>query len=57
MDGSFDYLGFASRDEAVLGFCRGLFEFFWGRGEEPSRERVEEAHERRRAYHREKTAG
>ena len=53
MDGSFDYLGFASGDETVLGFCRDLFEFFWGRGKEPSRERVEEAHERRRAYHRE----
>lgn len=58
MDGSFDYLGFASRDEAVLGFCRGLFEFFWGRGEVPSRERVEEVYEKRRVYHRErKTAG
>ena len=38
----------------VLGFCRGLFEYFWGRGEVLSRERVEEAHERRRAYHRER---
>ena len=37
----------------VLGFWRGLFGFFWGRVEGPSWERVEEAHERRRAYHRE----
>lgn len=54
-DGSFDYLGFASNDEAMLGFCRDLFEFFWGSGEEPSREKVEEAHERRRAYHSKRT--
>ena len=57
-DGSFDYLGFASADQAVQGYFRDLFEFYWERGEEATRERVDEVHERRRAYHRErKTAG
>jgi predicted transcriptional regulator len=32
-DGRFDYLGFTSRDEAALKWCRDLFEYYWERAE------------------------
>ena len=37
LDGRFDYLGFTSRDERVLNWCRDLFLYYWERAE-PKRE-------------------
>ena len=57
-DGSFDYLGFYSEDQSTLSYCRDLFDHYYDRGMEPSRELAEDLHERRVRYHRdEKDAG
>jgi len=52
--GDFDYLGFAAREPGALGFCRDLFEFYWGRGVEPRPEMILEAHEKRMRHYRDK---
>jgi predicted transcriptional regulator len=31
-DGSFDYLGFYSKEPSMLRFCRELFDFYWENG-------------------------
>ena len=53
VDGSFDYLGFHSGDQAMLSYCRDLFEFYYEKGVEPPMDMAEELHEKRLEYHRE----
>jgi len=31
LDGTFDYLGFTSKDDRALKWCNDLFEYYWGR--------------------------
>jgi len=52
-DGAFDYVGFHSMDEAPLRYCSDLFNHYFAGGETPSRQNIEEYHERRKAFHRE----
>ena len=52
VDGSFDYLGFSSKDPMMREYCLDLFDYYWERGEDPPREGVEEHHELRKAIHR-----
>lgn len=53
-DGTFDYIGFHTTDQTARGYCLDIFEHYSERGERPTLERVEEHHERRKAYHRDK---
>ena len=53
-NGGFDYLGFHSTGQSARRFCSDLFDYYSEKGERPSRQRVEEHHERRKAYHRER---
>jgi predicted transcriptional regulator len=53
VDGSFDYLGFHSGDQAMLSYCRDLFDFYYEKGVEPPRDLAEELHEKRLQHHRE----
>ena len=53
LNGSFDYLGFHSGDQAMLRYCRDLFDVYYEKGVEPQRDLVEEQHEKRLQYHRE----
>jgi predicted transcriptional regulator len=55
-DGTFDYLGFSSEDQAALGYCRDLFGFYFERGEVPTKDKVYELRELRKKIHREKTS-
>jgi predicted transcriptional regulator len=52
IDGSFDYLGFYSEDQVMLGYCLDLFDFYYENGKEPPRGIVEELYENRLKYHR-----
>lgn len=53
-NGSFDYLGFYSGDQATLRYCRDLFDFYYEKGDVPPGELVHEQHEKRMRYHEEK---
>jgi predicted transcriptional regulator len=53
-DGSFDYLGFSSTDQAMRRFCSDVFDFYFEKGETPTRESIEEYTEFRKGYHRER---
>lgn len=35
-DGAFDYLGFTSKDDFFLNWCRDLYEQYWGLGKPQS---------------------
>jgi predicted transcriptional regulator len=52
LDGSFDYVGFASTDEDTRTFCVDLFNYYWGMGLEPTREKVQDTYFARRSLHR-----
>jgi hypothetical protein len=52
LDGSFDYVGFASTDEDMRTFCLDLFNHYWGLGLEPTKEKVQETYFARRSLHR-----
>jgi len=52
LDGSFDYVGFASTDEDMRTFCLDLFNHYWTMGLEPTKERVQETYFARRSLHR-----
>jgi hypothetical protein len=52
-DGAFGYLGFYSTDHSARRYCSDLFDYF-EKGGRPSRQSVEEYHEKRKAYHRER---
>ncbi len=51
--GAFDYIGFHSVDKVVLRYCGELFDHYFVGGEVPNRQKIEEYHERRKAFHRE----
>ena len=53
-NGSFDYLGFYSGDQAMLRYCRDLFDFYYEKGDVPSGDLVYEQHEKRMGYYAEK---
>lgn len=52
--GGFDYLGFYSSEPSMLGFCRDLFEYYWGSGEPLTQERGDRVYELRKKYYRER---
>jgi len=52
IDGSFDYLGFHSKDHVMLRYCQDLFDYYYDSGEEPPRDLVEEIYEKRLKHHR-----
>jgi predicted transcriptional regulator len=52
-EGSFDYIGFTSDDQVMRKYCHDLFEFYWEKGKEPTREMVMEAHNKRMRLYRE----
>jgi predicted transcriptional regulator len=52
LDGSFDYLGFTSTDAATRRLCMDVFNYYWERGHEPTKERAQETHFARRRFHR-----
>lgn len=53
-DGAFGYLGFYSTDHSARRYCSDLFDYYFEKGGRPSRQSVEEYHEKRKAYHRER---
>lgn len=53
-DGTFDYLGFHSTDHSARRYCSDLFDYYSEKGERPTRQSVEEYHEKRKEYHRER---
>ena len=55
-DGSFDYLGFYSKDPSMRRFCRDLFDSCWEKGVPLTRERGMRVLERRKEYYQERKA-
>ena len=55
-DGSFDYLGFYSKEPSMLKFCRDLFESYWEKGVPLTRERGMRVLELRKKYYQERKA-
>lgn len=55
-DGSFDYIGFYSKDPSMRRYCRDLFETCWENGVPLTRERGMRVLERRKKYYRERNA-
>ncbi len=53
VDGSFDYVGFATESPDGLSLCRDIFEHYWSQGSPPTQERVQESHETRMQHHKE----
>jgi predicted transcriptional regulator len=55
-DGSFDYLGFYSKEPSMRRFCRDLFDSCWEKGVPLTRERGMRVLERRKKYYQERKA-
>jgi len=55
-DGSFDYLGFYSKDPSMRRFCRDLFDSCWEKGVPLTRERGMRVLERRKKFYQERKA-
>jgi predicted transcriptional regulator len=53
-DGSFDYLGFYSKEPSILKFCRDLFDSYWETGVPLTRERGMRVLELRKKYYQER---
>lgn len=53
VDGSFDYVGFATESPEGLGLCRDIFEHYWSQGSLPTQDRVQESHKTRMRHHKE----
>jgi len=53
-DGSFDYLGFYSKELSMLKFCRDLFDSYWENGVPLTRERGMRVLELRKKYYQER---
>jgi hypothetical protein len=57
VDGSFDYVGFATESPDGLSLCRDIFEYYWSQGSPPTQDRVQEAHKARMRHHEEAGVG
>jgi predicted transcriptional regulator len=57
IDGSFDYVGFATESPDGLSLCRDVFEHYWGLGTPPTQDRVQESHATRMKQHEEAGRG
>jgi predicted transcriptional regulator len=53
IDGSFDYVGFATESPDGLSLCRDIFEYYWSKGSSPTQDRVMDSHKTRIQYHKE----
>jgi len=53
IDGSFDYVGFATESPDGLSLCRDIFEHYWSQGSPPTQDRVQESHKTRMQLHKE----
>ena len=53
IDGSFDYVGFATRTPDGLSLCRDIFEHFWSEGSPPTQDRVVDSYKTRIRHHKE----
>jgi predicted transcriptional regulator len=57
IDGSFDYVGFATESPGGLSLCRDVFEHYWSQGSHPTQDRIQESHETRMKHHEEAGRG
>ena len=57
VDGSFDYVGFATESPNGLSLCRDIFEHYWSQGSPPTQDRVQESHKTRMKHHEEAGKG
>jgi predicted transcriptional regulator len=55
-EGSFDYIGFHSKEPSMLRFCRDLFDFYWEKGVPLTQERGMRVLELRKKYYQERKA-
>jgi len=53
VDGSFDYVGFATESPDGLSLCRDIFEHYWSQSSPPTQDRVQESHKTRMQRHKE----
>jgi len=51
IDGSFDYVGFATESPDDLSLCRDIFEYYWSQGSLPTQNRVQESYKTRMQHH------
>ena len=53
VDGSFDYVGFATESPDGLSLCRDIFEHYWSQTSPLTQDRVQESHKARMQHHKE----
>jgi len=53
VEGSFDYVGFATESPDGLSLCREIFEHYWSKGSPPTQDRVQESHRTRMQHQKE----
>ena len=51
IDGSFDYVGFATRSPDGLSLCRDIFEHYWSKGSPPTQNRIIDSIKTRIKHH------